>query len=208
MSPARGPRREWEERERRLLDALEELILAEGFTSLRLEDIAARLAVSRSTLYRLAPSKQELIELIIDRMFRHMGKRAREAVEEASDPARRVAAYLGAGTATVRAGSLAFSRDLEANPQTRAIYDRHQQIGMEMLARLIDEGVRAGRFRQVPAAFVMQVADAAHGRLRDPDVLQALGMTHAQAIDGLIGILLEGIAGDGSAQPPPGPGAS
>lgn len=62
MSPARGPRREWEDRERSLLDELEKLILAEGFTGLRLEDIAARLNVSRSTLYRLAASKQELIE--------------------------------------------------------------------------------------------------------------------------------------------------
>lgn len=208
MSPARarGPRREWEDRERGLLDELEKLILAEGFTSLRLEDIAARLNVSRSTLYRLAPSKQALIELVIDRMFRHMGKRAREAMEEASDPARRVAAYLGAGTATVRTGTLAFSRDLETNAGTRAIYDRHQAIGMETLARLIDDGVQSGRFRQVPAAFVMQVADAAHSRLRDAAVLEALGMTHAQAIDELICILSEGIAGGGSDRsPPPAP---
>jgi AcrR family transcriptional regulator len=205
MSPvrARGPRREWEDRERSLLDELEELILAEGFTGLRLEDIAARLNVSRSTLYRLAPSKQTLVELVIDRMFRHMGKRAREAMEKSSDPAARVAAYLGAGTATMRTGSLAFSRDLEANAGTRAIYDRHQAIGMKMLAELIHDGVRADRFRQVPAAFVMQVADAAHVRLRDPAVLQSLGMNHAEAIHGLIAILLEGIAGDSNARPPP-----
>jgi AcrR family transcriptional regulator len=207
MSPARarGPRREWADRERSLLDELEKLILAEGFTSLRLEDIVARLNVSRSTLYRLAPSKQALVEFVIDRMFRHMGKRAREAVEAADGPARRVAAYLGAGTATVRAGSLAFSRDLEANAETRAIYDRHQAIGMKTLAELIDDGVRDGQFRQVPAAFVMQVTDAAHARLRDPAVLEGLGMSHAEAIDGLIAILLEGIAGDGSARPPPRP---
>jgi AcrR family transcriptional regulator len=203
MARARGPRRQWEDRERYLLDELEKLILAEGFSGLRLEDVAARLGVSRSTLYRLAPGKQELIEVVVDRMFRHMGKRAREAAEQASDPAGRIAAYLGAGTATVRTGSLAFSRDLEANAGTREIYNRHQAIGMEMLAGLIDEGLQAGRFRQVPAAFVMQVADAAHGRLRDPAVLEALGMTHAQAIDELIGILLEGIAGDGSPRPPP-----
>lgn len=137
-----------------------------------------------------------------------MGKRARDAVEKASDPADRIAAYLGAGTATVRTGSLAFSRDLEANAGTRAIYDRHQEIGMGMLAQLIGEGVQAGLFRQVSAAFVMQVADAAHGRLRDPAVLEALGMTHAQAIDELICTLLEGIAGGSRARPPPAPGTS
>jgi AcrR family transcriptional regulator len=199
----RGPRRPWSDRERDLLDELERIFLCEGFAHLSVGDLAGRLHVSRSTLYRLAPGKEQLVELAIDRMFRHMGKRARAALEEADDPAGRVAAYLGAGTATVRAGSLAFNRDLEANPGTRVIYDRHLAIGMSVLADLIDDGVHSGRFRPVPAALVLQIADAAHVRLRDPAVLEALGMTHAQAIDGLIGVLLEGIARDGSARPPP-----
>lgn len=73
--------------------------------------------MSRSTLYRLAAGKQELAELVIDRMFNRMGKRARTELEAQADPAAKVAAYLGAGTASVRAGSLEFSRDLEANTE-------------------------------------------------------------------------------------------
>ncbi len=64
-----------------------------------------------------------------------------------------------------------------------------------------------GGFRLVPAAMVVQIADAAHARLRDPEVLADLGMTHAEAIDGLIGVLLFGIAGPG-AQVPLGAGAA
>ena len=194
---ARGPRRPWTDREQRLLDAIEGIFFAEGFAHLSVADLATRLKVSRSTLYKLAPSKQALIELVIDRMFRHMGGRARAALETAGDPAERVAVYLGAGTATVRAGSIEFSRDLEANAGTRAIYDRHQAIGMKVLAGLIEDGGRSGRFRHVQAALVMQIADAAHARLRDPGVLTALGVTHAHAIDELIEVLLEGIANDG-----------
>jgi hypothetical protein len=72
---------------------------------------------------------------------------------------------------------------------------------MEVLASLIADGVRAGGFRQVPAAIVMQIADAAHARLRDPEVLADLRMTHAEAIDGLIGVLQHGIAGPGAQAP-------
>ena len=168
-------------------------------------DLAARLHVSRSTLYRLAAGKQELVELVIDRVFNRMGKRARTELEGHGDPAAKVAAYLGAGTASVRAGSLEFSRDLEANTGTRAVYDRHQATGMEVLAGLIEDGARAGRFRPIPAAMAVEIADAAHARLRDPAVLAALGMTHAQAIDGLIGVLLDGIA-SGTATARPGGG--
>jgi AcrR family transcriptional regulator len=202
-SRVRGPRRDWPERRRQLLDALEEFFLAEGFAGLTIASMAAHLHVSRGTLYLLAPTKQQLVELVIDRMFRHMGKRAGETLESASDPAARVAAYLGAGTATVQAGSLRFNRDLEGNPRTRAIYDRHLEIGMLTLAVLIDEGVQAARFRGVSPALVMQIADAGHRRLRDPAVLEGLRMTHAEAVDGLICVLLKGITGDSGARPPP-----
>lgn len=194
----RGPRRPWSDRERRLLDELERIFFAEGFAGLSVADLAARLRVSRSTLYRLAPGRQELVELVVDRMFNQMGKRGRDALAGQADPAAKVAAYLGSGTASVRAGSLAFSRDLEANPGTRAVYDRHQAIGMGVLAGLIEAGAAAGRFRPLPAALVVQIADAAHARLRDPGVLAGLGMTHAQAIDGLIGILLRGVTAPGA----------
>jgi AcrR family transcriptional regulator len=194
----RGPRRPWSDRERLLLDELERIFFQEGFAELSVADLAARLRVSRTTLYRLAPGRQELLELVVDRMFNQMGKRGRAALAGQTDPAAKVAVYLGAGTASVRAGSLAFNRDLEANPGTRAVYDRHQAIGMGVLADLIEEGVAAGRFRPLPTALVVQIADAAHARLRDPDVLAGLGMTHAQAIDGLIGILLNGVTAPGA----------
>ena len=147
----RGPRRPWTDREQRLLDVLEGIFLAEGFAHLTVADLASRLRISGGTLYKLAPSKQGLIELVVDRMFRHMGKRARSALKATSDPAERIAAYLGARTAAVRAGALAFSRDLETNPGTRAIYDRHQVIGMKVLVGLISDGVRSGRLRHVHA---------------------------------------------------------
>ena len=57
-SQRRGPRRRWSERERVLLDELERIFFAEGLAHLSVADLAARLHVSRSTLYRLAAGKQ------------------------------------------------------------------------------------------------------------------------------------------------------
>lgn len=204
MSRLRGPRRPWSDRERQLLDELEQIFFAEGFAHLSIGDLASRLRVSRSTLYRLAPGKQELVELVIDRMFNHMGKRARAALDSVEEPAAKVAAYLGTGVSSVRTGSLQFSCDLEANPGTRAVYDRHQAIGMEMLESLVKDGIRDGGFRPVPVSLVVQITDGAHARLRDPDVLAALGMTHAQAVNELIRVLLHGIAAHDSAESVPG----
>lgn len=186
-----------------LLGELERLFVAEGFAHLSVADLAARLRVSRSTLYRLATGKQELAELVISRMFDRMGETVRVELAEAADPAARVAACLGSGAAPARSGGLEFSRDLEANPGTRAICDRRQALAMGVLEGLVEDGVRSGGFRPVPAALVVQVADAARTRLRDSAVLAALGMTHAEAIDALTGILLDGISRPATAVPRP-----
>jgi AcrR family transcriptional regulator len=186
-----------------LLDELERMFVAEGFAHLSVADLAARLRVSRSTLYRLATGKQELAELVINRMFDRMGESGRAALEESADPAARVAACLGNGAASARTGGLEFSRDLQANPGTRAICNRHQALVMGVLEGLVEDGVRSGGFRPVPVALVVQVADAAQTRLRDSAVLAALGMTPSEAIDALTGILLDGISEPGTTVPRP-----
>ena len=48
-----------------LFDALIDLFLSEGFAHLTLDDIAARLRCSKSTLYTLAGSKEQLVRAAI-----------------------------------------------------------------------------------------------------------------------------------------------
>src|SRR5213076_1897274 len=54
------PRRRPTARQRALLADLEALFLAEGFAAFTLDDLAGRLRCSKSTLYALAPSKEQL----------------------------------------------------------------------------------------------------------------------------------------------------
>ncbi|MFD6073446.1 TetR/AcrR family transcriptional regulator, partial [Amycolatopsis lurida] len=51
-------RRQPTARQRALLSELEAVFLAEGFSQFTLDDLAARLHCSKSTLYALAPSKE------------------------------------------------------------------------------------------------------------------------------------------------------
>src|SRR5664280_1475061 len=52
--------RKWTRRQSELFDRLVDLFLIEGFADLTLEDIAGRLRCSKSTLYALAHSKEQL----------------------------------------------------------------------------------------------------------------------------------------------------
>jgi hypothetical protein len=150
-----------------LLDELERIFFAEGFAHLSIADLATRLQVSRTTLYRLAPGKQELVKTGHRPDVQPDGQACPGGAGGTEEPGREGGGLPRHGDRP-RYGqeALAFSRDLKANEGTRTVYDRHQAIGMRVLTGLINEGARAGGFRPVPAATVVQIADAAHARLR------------------------------------------
>src|ERR1700710_2923364 len=81
-------------RREKLLDELVTLVLAEGFGAFTLDELARRLHCSKSTLYGLAASKEQLVVAVVKRFF----QRATAAVEEAAavpaDHRDRISAYL------------------------------------------------------------------------------------------------------------------
>src|SRR5215218_11007849 len=83
-------------RQAELLDQLEELFLAEGFTRFTLEDLALRLHCSKSTLYALAGSKEQLAHRVVKHFFRKATAAVEADTVTEDDPARRVTAYLTA----------------------------------------------------------------------------------------------------------------
>ena len=67
-------------RREQLFDALVELLLAEGFAHLTLDDLAARLRCSKRTLYALAGSKEQLVRAAVVHFFRGATARVEAAV--------------------------------------------------------------------------------------------------------------------------------
>src|SRR3954452_3996344 len=83
-----------------LLSRLVGLVAAEGFAAFTLDDLAARLRGSKTTLYALASSKPELVGTAVREFFRVATIAVEAGVEAEEDPARRVVAYLrGVGVA-------------------------------------------------------------------------------------------------------------
>ncbi len=181
-------------RQAQLLDQLEELFLAEGFAGFTLEDLAVRLRCSKTTLYALADSKEQLAV----RVVRHFFRRATAAVESRTateeDPARRVTAYLEAVARALTPASRAFHRDLEAFPPGRAVYERNTAAAAERVSALITEGVAAGRFREVHPALVADTVTTLMLRIGRGDTARATGLDDAAAYRELAALLLHGIS--------------
>ncbi len=168
-------------RQRQLVDDLVDLFLAEGFAQLTLDDLAARLGCSKRTLYALADSKEQLAV----RTVRHFFKRATEQVETAiartRSPALKVTRYLEAVAEALRPAGPAFRRDLDRTAATREVYEQNTLAAAERVRALIDEGIAAGAFRHVSAAFVGEVVTATMRRITSGEIGQATGLGDAQA---------------------------
>ncbi|MGY1617808.1 TetR/AcrR family transcriptional regulator [Geodermatophilus sp. SYSU D00691] len=181
-------------RQAELLDQLEELFLAEGFARFTLDDLAVRLHCSKSTLYALAQSKEQLAL----RVVRHFFRKATEVVEAQtlteSDPALRVTAYLTAVARALGPASPAFHRDLDSFAPGRAVYERNTAAAAERVRQLIDEGVRQGRFREVHPALIADTVTTLMFRIGRGDTARATGLDDASAYRELAALLLHGIS--------------
>ncbi|BBY73254.1 TetR family transcriptional regulator [Mycolicibacterium parafortuitum] len=180
-------------RQTELFDALVALFLADGFAHLTLDEIAARLRCSKSTLYALAPSKEQLVQAATVHFFRTATDAVESRVNAVSGARDRIAAYLAAVGAALDPASDQFMADLDAFAPARAVYERNTRIAARRVQALIAEGVAAGDFRDVHAAFAADLVAAVMVRIQQRTVRANTGLDDADAYRELAAILTGGI---------------
>ena len=181
-------------RQAELLDQLEALFLADGFARFTLDDLALRLRCSKSTLYALAGSKEQLAQRVIKHFFRKATDAVEAQLVAESDPAIRVTAYLSAVARALAPASPAFHRDLDAFAPGREVYERNTALAADRVRELIAGGVAQGRFREVHPALVADTVTTLMFRIGRGDTARATGLDDAAAYRELAALLLHGIA--------------
>jgi len=155
-----------------ILDAAFEEFTERGYVATRVEDIANRIGVTKGTIYVYFETKEQLFEA----MIRHISVPFEDLLASAHELKGTAAARLE------RLIELVYNRIVE-DRQLRElmkfviaegsrfpqIVDRHHEAFIDPLDRhvqsLIDEGVKHGEFRPMPAAFAEAVVSPAIGFL-------------------------------------------
>ncbi|HEV2927987.1 MAG TPA: TetR/AcrR family transcriptional regulator [Propionibacteriaceae bacterium] len=180
-------------RQAHLRDALVDLVLAQGFEHLTVDQVAAELRCSKRTLYALADSKEQLAVLAVRHFFKRSTDQVEAAIARTRAPARRVTRYLEAVAEALRPASRAFRDDLAHFRPTAEIYEQNTAAAAQRVRELIDEGTQAGAFRQVPAAFVGEVVTATMRRITSGEINAATGLTDAEAYAELASLVVAAI---------------
>ncbi|MEV0550643.1 TetR/AcrR family transcriptional regulator [Nocardia salmonicida] len=176
-----------------LFDELVDLLLAEGFAHLTLDNIASRLKCSKSTLYTLAGSKEQLVAAATVHFFKRAAENVEAHVAQIATPRERIPAYLTAVGTELAVASNRFMTDLEAFAPAREVYERNTRIAAGRVRELIDDGVASGEFRRVDAGFAADMAATMMVRIQQGSVRAATGLDDAAAYRELAAILTAGI---------------
>lgn len=187
------------QRRQELFDALVDLFLAEGFAHLTLGDIAGRLRCSKSTLYTLARSKEQLVRAATVRFFQRATDDVESRVAAVPGARDRITAYLSAVGVTLSAASDRFMADLDAFPPAREVYEQNTRIAARRVAELITEGVDRGEFREVHAGFTADLAATMMVRIQQGGVRAATGLDDAHAYRELATLLTTALGSGGTA---------
>ena len=180
-------------RQTQLRDALVDLVLAQGFSHLTMDQFAAQLNCSKRTLYALASSKEQLAVLAVRHFFRRATEQVETAIARTRAPAKRVTRYLEAVAEALRPATRAFRDDIADFRPATEIYEQNTLAAAHRVRELIDEGTRAGAFRRVHAALVGEVVTATMRRITSGEIAAATGLSDAEAYSELAQFVIAAI---------------
>lgn len=176
-----------------LLDGLVEIFLAEGFAGFSVEDLAVRLQCSKSTLYAVAPSKEQLITAVVRAFFRRATERVEARLAAEHGPVRRIGVYLEAIAAELAPASAAFYADLDSFEPAREIYSRNTALAARRVQDLVRDAEQPGR--PVDAVFIGAVAAKAMESIQQGQLRALTSLDDASAYRALADLIVAGVAG-------------
>jgi len=175
-----------------LLDRLVEVILVDGFAEASIEELAAKLRCSKSTLYSLADTKERIIVAGVRRFFQRAAARVdARLLRTDGTPLERIRTYLVAIATELAPASPAFFADLDSWPTTQQIYRDNTRIASERVRELVREASPAASGAQ--ATFVGAVAAQVMEGIHRGEIETATGLDDSAAYRALADLIVQGL---------------
>jgi AcrR family transcriptional regulator len=180
-------------RHQELLDGIEKIILTEGFCDLTIGELAERLQCSRRTLYEIAESKEQIVLVVVDRLFRRLAWRAREAVRAEVTRLDQLYTYLTYGLVDLRQATLNFAEDVAGAPAVHELMAAHFRYAVGQVETMLADGIEAGKFAPLHPTLAAEILDAGIARLLDSEVLRSAGVSLSDGLEEFFNLFVDGL---------------
>lgn len=180
-------------RQRQLLDQLEELVIGEGLADVTMAQIAARVNCSLRTLYGISPSKDELVLTVTDRRLHRIGRAAIESLDPKLPPLDALRAYLSVANQAVDSERGEMARSFLDLPGAKRLFDSHENYLTAVVQSLLDRAVAEGFIAPVDTAAVAHVLGGLGQEFSRAHVSPSVEKSPKQTADDLTEIILRGL---------------
>ena len=182
-----------------LLDELIELFLEHGFLAFGIGDLAARLRCSRTTLYTVATSKEQIVLAAVRGYFKRAADRIETKVAAEPDAGLRLRVYLAGVSEELAPAGEQFFADLAAFAPAAEVYEQNTRQAAQRVQDLVAAGVAAGRLRPINARFVGGAVAEVMAAIQVGRLEAATGIGDAEAYAELADLVHRAVALPGEA---------
>ena len=182
-----------EEIRERAIETTSEIVLRCGNLSVRMDDVAQELSVSKRTLYEIFGSKEELLLECMNRHIARMSKMLEEEIGREEDVLTVFLKHLEVLINESRERDHNKFEDMDKYPKLKKLFHEHLADMARRMRGFMELGVKQGVFRDDLNMDVLMKAFSAMGTMANKEADRG-EFRYDELIDGTLVVLLRGIA--------------
>lgn len=182
-----------EEIRERAIETTSEIVLRCGNLSVRMDDVAQELSVSKRTLYEIFGSKEELLLECMNRHITRMSKMLEEEIGREEDVLTVFLKHLEVLINESRERDHNKFEDMDKYPKLKKVFHEHLADMARRMRSFMELGVKQGVFRDDLNMDVLMKAFSAMGTMANKEA-DKNEFRYDELIDGTLVVLLRGIA--------------
>ncbi len=183
--------REW------ILERSTDRFLSQGFSSFTMDEIARDAGVSKKTLYRLIPSKNKLIVMVLGHQIEIIEKKQNVILEDSSMgfKARLEAMFRIIFEFYSRIGAKSLQDIERLSPEIWEMVRQRRKSALDRVIRLLEEGRLERQIRNdIPSNFLGRYFQSTIDSLLSPRVMMEEDMAPNELLDITLSLMFNGIS--------------
>lgn len=179
----------------KILDLTEEKIFKEGFYKTTMEELASDLRMSKKTIYKFYPSKNDLVRAITERFKKRIHDKILEILSSDKNAVDKIVTWLSILTKVTTKISDKMLNDLRKH--FPSLWDELEKFRTEMMTdnitKVIERGKQEGFVKDIPTPIIMTVMISSVRAIVNPEFVIHNNFSLKNAAQTTFQILMNGI---------------
>ena len=150
-------------RQKDAVAGLEDLI-KDGYPKFTMSEIASKLKVSLRTLYEIAPKKDALLLIAVDRLLFKIGAKAQKAIIKTDSPITKLQLFLKETNEATLNNALAFTEDFNEVKGGKELIDSHENFCVDICEGFLKDAIK---IKEIDIAYPRAMAITLSGFTRE-----------------------------------------